>query len=1223
MEVDLVTDEASEDENYGVDDNTEDYLNFESERCGICTDFVIDRGVLDCCQHWFCFACIDNWATITSLCPLCQNEFQLITCVPVYDTVGGNQTDDDTNLRDDDWFIEGKNNTLSFPSYYIDENAVVCLDGDGCKIRSGSVAIEEDSDIDTSIACDFCDKWYHAFCVGFDPESTCDSSWLCPRCSIGKAPQKPDRLSVLRNSYHDGLEIAAGNFLEEASFSGRVSVSVADDGETAVVVSLIEGNERNQESVLGCSKDMENTLLCSSLSNTPNSDALPGDINSVEPNSGQQEIELSLSRDNSYAPSHSISPSQLKINADDAAKRASIPVKNRLLDSGLDLDLGLSMSFDSPETKDNDIAEDHGPDYVAPTIRLEECILPADSIMPNKMEVLSPKSMISDEKEIVIRSTGTKRKHKDSRTAVGETKAHIEGKSSHKKIKAEPICLMDQTAVSVLDDSSKVSTQSNSRSINKSLSKKENGTSDIMDIVQGTDRRSLKQSDATTKERETATGLRLKKIMRRPGDDKDSSVLVQELRKKIKEEVRNKSSEEPKQNLFDPKLLDAFRAALAGSGAENRKPTLDVRAKKSLLQKGKIRESLTKKIYGAGGKRRRAWTRECEVEFWKHRCIKASKPEKIQALKSVLDILRDNSDSTKEIPRNEEEAKGSILSRLYLADNSVFPRKNDVKPVLDLKAVATSEQKRESGLTEKASTSLLGDQSDRNPQRNNNMSPVIVPPLDGKETKKIAKSTKTPPEKEMASKSENIKSDRRKWALELLARRTAASGNNVQEKEEDSNILKGNFTLLAQLPKDMRPVLAPSRYNKIPTSVRQAQLYRLAEHFLKKANLSVICRAAETELAVADAVNIEKEVADRSNSKLVYVNLCSQELLRRSYDLKSDKAKEANPSSTTESVSDGESEEANTNSLDLEVDEALKKAGLMSDSPPSSPDHPTEEINNKGEPDNVFEVDSHPEIDIYGDFEYNLEDDDFIGASAVNISKLQPEESKIKMVFSSLQPEKPNRLVEAEALDGLSGPLESRDKTIGGESTVDRGIEESLVQNSSVDNDEEPSVDECEELYGPDKEPLIVKYPEIVSITRCDQAVNHESHGENGEKGSEQPSEGHVQNLDGSKQSPSDSKKGENPIKKEKTTKSDAKQSEHNSNVMKKVEAYIKEHVRPLCKSGVITVEQYRWAVGKTTEKIMKYHSKEKNANFLIKEGEKVKKLAEQYVEAAQQKAKS
>ncbi|KAJ0605064.1 putative transcription factor C2H2 family [Helianthus annuus] len=46
-------------------------------------DVVVDRGVLDCCQHWFCFTCIDNWASITNLCPLCQNEFQTITCVPV------------------------------------------------------------------------------------------------------------------------------------------------------------------------------------------------------------------------------------------------------------------------------------------------------------------------------------------------------------------------------------------------------------------------------------------------------------------------------------------------------------------------------------------------------------------------------------------------------------------------------------------------------------------------------------------------------------------------------------------------------------------------------------------------------------------------------------------------------------------------------------------------------------------------------------------------------------------------------------------------------------------------------------------------------------------------------------------------------------------------------------------------------------------------------------
>jgi len=77
------------------------------------------------------------------------------------------------------------------------------------------------------------------------------------------------------------------------------------------------------------------------------------------------------------------------------------------------------------------------------------------------------------------------------------------------------------------------------------------------------------------------------------------------------------------------------------------------------------------------------------------------------------------------------------------------------------------------------------------------------------------------------------------------------------------------------------------------------------------------------------------------------------------------------------------------------------------------------------------------------------------------------------------------------------------------------------------------------------------------------------------------------------------------------------------SSTYKKVEMFVKEHIRPLCKSGVITVDQYRWAVTKTTDKVMSFHRDAKNASFLIKEGDKVKKLALQYVEAAQQKIKS
>ncbi|KAL7111840.1 hypothetical protein ACP275_05G114900 [Erythranthe tilingii] len=1197
MDVELFTDQISEDETYALDDYNEDYLNFEGERCGICTDVVIDRGVLDCCQHWFCFGCIDNWATITSLCPLCQNEFQLITCVPVYDTVGGNKTDDDDddiNPRDDDWFVEGKSNTLSFPSYYIDENAVVCLDGDGCKIRSGSVTITEDSDIDTSIACDSCDKWYHAFCVGFDSEGTCEGSWLCPRCTVDESSQKSDnnRVSVLTKTYQNGLEIASGDHcLAEASFSGRVSVSVADEGETAVVISLVDRNQESRESnesVLGCSKDGETALLSCSVSDMPNLEALPGDRNSVEPNSVHQEMELSLS------PISTL-PAELKKIADDALRTAPRHINNKTIeiDASVGLGLDLPMDSDTPDMKDNDTAEDHVPVSLEPNNRSED-LLPADKKLPAEMDVLSRKSMTCDEKETISGIARGKRKHKDIRDAdEGERKANSEAEFSRKKVKAErnsqPVSLTDQTAVSVRDDSTATFSQSGSRRNNtaKSISKKENSISDIMDIVKGTDRKKRNLSDVTPKEGES--GLRLKKIVRRAGEDKDSLELVQELRKKIREAVRNKSSKEIGQELFDPKLLDAFRAALAGSVPENRKQPLDVKAKKSLLQKGKIRENLTKKIYGNGGKRQRAWTRECEVEFWKHRCTKASKPEKVQTLKSVLDLLRDNSDSTKKAPRVEEEAKGSVLSRLYLADASVFPRKNDIKPVANL------EQNKEGCSTGKSPTPLTVDQPDRNPQQHRGLSQVIALPLDGKETKKSAKGKVAA----TSALKPSEKGDKKKWALELLARKTAASGKNMQEKEEDSTILKGNYTLLAQLPKEMRPVLAPSRHNKIPMSVRQAQLYRLTEHFLKKANMSLVSRAAETELAVADAVNIEKGIADKSNSKLVYANLCSQELLRRPDNVNSERATEEEIHCST---SERLSEETNNSSLkDLSVDEALRKAGLVSDSPPNSPDHfQTDDINEEEEPDSVLEVDSNQELDIYGDFEYNLEDDDFIGAGSLNISNVQPEQPKIKLLFSSIKAEEPN----VEALAGFSDPLESRNNTNDGGSTVDS-------INSPIDKDEEPSLAECEELYGPEKEPLIKKYPEIaISIAPVEQAASKEPHGENGDCGPHETEKNNNNNME--------SKQSKNATKKEK--KSSKQSEQNNSMVMKKVEAYVKEHIRPLCKSGVITVEQYRWAVNKTTEKVMKYHSKEKNANFLIKEGEKVKKLAEQYVEAAQDK---
>ncbi|XP_076923416.1 uncharacterized protein At4g10930-like [Bidens hawaiensis] len=1123
MDFEFFNDAVQDDYAFGAEDINNEQVVFEGDegqRCGICMDVVVDRGVLDCCQHWFCFTCIDNWASITNLCPLCQNEFQTITCVPVYDTIGGIQPDDGSSyLSNDDndevWSVEGNNNTLSFPSYYIDENAVSCLEGDNCKIRGQSVNIEEDPDLDTSIACDSCDLWYHAICVGFDTDANCENSWLCPRCIVDETSKQSEPGPM--NQY----EHLAGS-----TFPMNVSVSVADAGETAVGVSNINGNQQTNQ-----------TMLSSTYT-------------SMDMEIDEETSQMFLSASNVC---EDISKSEKQL--DDVIKKPKI--------EAVELDVCLPQGGTS--TFVSETSEPSAPDG----LRSSELYDKNSNNMPEKSETSGEvkkkkvskvcrqpanKNPDKTDKASGVTATGAKRKQRDHSVAECEIKTKMQNSTPSKIVKT------DQSRVA--------------RSINEAngsggrIVKKRKAETDIRDIVQGT-------YHTRVGSEETSSGLRIKKIMR-SSQNKESLVEVQNLRKEIRDAIRNRSSKEVGNNLFDPKLLAAFRTALTGQTPETKRPPpLDVKAKKALLQKGTVRENLTKKIYGIGGKRKRAWTRDCEIEFWKHRCSKVSKPEKIETLKSVLDLLRKGPEVTEIKKENNVEAPNLILSRLYVADTSVFPRKADIKPLSSL-----------TDKTPEITGSLIDSKETKAaiPCKKGELATRKVNP--NKSLERSSRSTGGSPmnaQKETGSGSGDIKVDKKKWALEVLARKTAVSGSNSSQGQ-DNAVLKGNYPLLAKLPADMRPSLAASRHNKIPISVRQAQLYRLTEHFLKKTNMPVTRPSAEIELAVADAINIEKAVADRSNSKLVYVNLCSQELLHRSDTVDSTTGSDSEPNTDPKTATNDD----HPTSSDVDVDEALRNVGLLSDSPPDSPrQHETEDTNEDG-PDNVFEMVSQPELDIYGDFEYDLEDDEFIGASAVTTSKaVQQDDMKIKMVFSTLDFDKSN-----------SGwRLEDHEKPVEEENANEDGKKE----KSSINVGGE---DECEELYGPDKEPLIKKYPEIKLPDLVTENNNIEVKGE--------------PDLASKACDPPNGKPLDKVETKEKAHVDKKQQSDKRSSVFKKVEAYIKEHIRPLCKSGVITVEQYRWAVAKTTDKIMKYHSKDTSANFLIKEGEKVKKLAEQYVESAQ-----
>ncbi|XP_019057230.1 PREDICTED: uncharacterized protein At4g10930 [Tarenaya hassleriana] len=1132
MELDFVTSNLLDDDAVEVGSNVTDFAGIEGERCGICMDIIIDRGVLDCCQHWFCFECIDNWSTIMNLCPLCQSEFQLITCVPVYDIGGSGKDGEDSSSRDEDWCVEGKTDAFSSPSHYINENAVICLDGLGCKIRQDPSCIEGDSSLDTSIACDSCDIWYHAFCVGFDPESASDDTWICPRCLSNEKPQESDAATMEAGKSEYFPEKSNSGCSGEAVFSGSFSVAVADEGETAIVVSIVKGNEWHMEP-----SETTPSLAQAKMDGCPDNSHLEtcsmNDIKEQVP--GKQELKLSLS--------HEIS-------------------------SGLPSD-SMPQLFGEHLENGTGILIEQGKLFCA-TINS------------------------SDISNII----SAKRKHSDcgGNDDDTETKTEIVEKLKRSKPgekEKEETMSMDHENISTSNDA----------------------TVDILDIVKGTSHKPLKRSlhpnliDKVS-EGENVAGLRVKKIMRTTADEKESSVLVEKLRKQIREAVRNKSANDIGENLFDPKLLAAFRAAIAGPKTEEPPKTLSpvaVKAKKLMLQKGKVRENLTKKIYAdSNGKRRSAWHRDCEVEFWKHRCIRTRKPEKIETLKSVLSLLRKNPvDTDKNLSsKNLHQASNPILSRLYLADTSVFPRKDDIKPLLTLKETGSSHNNAKATETDKILPNVSAAKGTNSHTVGSKGSDKSHPNKRSDGTSNSASSNS----KETSGKSDDLKKDKRKWALEVLARKKSLSlDNSSQDKEGDTVMLKGNYPLLAQLPVDMRPDLATSRHNKVPVSVRQIQLYRLTEHFLKKANLPVIRRTAATELAIADAINVEKAIADKSSSKVVYLNLCSQEILHHSESKVLDKT--ADQSSLSSPADDESNQTTDKTSDDQAVLQALRTAGLVSDSPPNSPVCSAEVLPDKAgnsldksreedHPDNVLDIDVNPEVDIYGDFEYDLDDEDFMGVTtAAKALETQPEEdlTKVKVVLNSLKPEKP-------AVD----PDVSEDENTRAiqNATEDGGIKPVDVEE---EGGETFSLAECQELYGPDKEPVVVEENNLPSVkaldSECESNVHKEFIGSNFENS----------NMEEEKSSSRRVQKRKQKEQKDNTNTEDGS----TSSVTKKVEAYIKEHIRPLCKSGVINVDQYRWAVTKATEKVMKYHTDAKSANFLIKEGEKVKKLAEQYVEAA------
>ncbi|KAL1546178.1 hypothetical protein AAHA92_22817 [Salvia divinorum] len=146
-------------------------LNIEigKQVCGICLSEEgkkTVKGVLNCCSHYFCFACIIEWSKVESRCPLCKQRFTTISRTA--------RTDGGHDLRDAVFPVPERDQVYQ-PSEeelrgYLDpyEN-VLCTE---C-LQGGDDAF--------MLLCDLCDSPAHTYCVGLGREVP-DGNWYCDGC---------------------------------------------------------------------------------------------------------------------------------------------------------------------------------------------------------------------------------------------------------------------------------------------------------------------------------------------------------------------------------------------------------------------------------------------------------------------------------------------------------------------------------------------------------------------------------------------------------------------------------------------------------------------------------------------------------------------------------------------------------------------------------------------------------------------------------------------------------------------------------------------------------------------------------------------------------------------------------------------------------------------------------------------------------------------------------
>ncbi|KAL3538238.1 hypothetical protein ACH5RR_001604 [Cinchona calisaya] len=137
--------------------------------CGICLSEEgkrTVRGTLNCCSHYFCFACIMEWSKVESRCPLCKQRFVTIS-KPASSDTGFELRTVAIQVPERDQVYQPSEEELR--GYLDPYENVICTE---CH-HGGDDAL--------MLLCDLCDSPAHTYCVGLGREVP-EGNWYCEGC---------------------------------------------------------------------------------------------------------------------------------------------------------------------------------------------------------------------------------------------------------------------------------------------------------------------------------------------------------------------------------------------------------------------------------------------------------------------------------------------------------------------------------------------------------------------------------------------------------------------------------------------------------------------------------------------------------------------------------------------------------------------------------------------------------------------------------------------------------------------------------------------------------------------------------------------------------------------------------------------------------------------------------------------------------------------------------